>query len=176
MPAFTRFKTLYRLCKHSVLLWFKAAEISPFSRSSDGPAVILVAAGEYHETLNVTRRGPLTLLGELPGTQKLNPGSPFYSNPPFPNNLVQVWDNKFVQTGMDDAQSAVLNVAPSFNASLIGAGPTGAPLQPLFGNTDFKAYNIDFQNRAVSSLENLVPLPPNHTHRKSKLVTDSDLS
>jgi hypothetical protein len=33
-----------------------------------------------------------------------------------------------------------------------GAGPTGAPLQPLFGNVDFKAYNIDFQNRAVSSL------------------------
>lgn len=64
-------------------------------------------------------------------------------------NLVQIWDNKFVQTGMDDAQSAMLIVAPSFNASLIGAGPTGAPLQPLFGNVDFKAYNIDFQNRAV---------------------------
>lgn len=52
---------------------------------------------------------------------------------------------------MDDAQSAVLLVAPSFNASLIGAGPIGAPLQPLFGNIDFKAYNIDFQNRAVSN-------------------------
>lgn len=51
---------------------------------------------------------------------------------------------------MDDATSAVLLVAPSFNASLIGAGPTGAPLQPLFGNVDFKAYNIDFENRAVS--------------------------
>ena len=54
--------------------------------------------------------------------------------------------------GIDDAQSAVLTVSPSFNASLIGAGPTGAPLQPLFGNTDFKAYNIDFQNRAVSTV------------------------
>lgn len=53
---------------------------------------------------------------------------------------------------MDDAQSAVLTVAPSFPAALIGAGPTGAPLQPLFGNVDFKAYNIDFQNRAVSVL------------------------
>lgn len=50
---------------------------------------------------------------------------------------------------MDDAQSAVLIVAPSFNASLIGAGTDGAPLQPLFGNTDFKAYNVDFENRAV---------------------------
>ena len=54
-----------------------------------------------------------------------------------------------MHTGMDDAQSAVLLVAPSFNASLIGAGPTGAPLQPLFGNSDFKVYNIDFENRAV---------------------------
>ena len=51
---------------------------------------------------------------------------------------------------MDDAQSAVLLVSPSFDASLIGAGPTGAPLQPLFGNVDFKAYNIDFENRAVT--------------------------
>lgn len=61
-----------------------------------------------------------------------------------------MWDDKFTQNGLDDAESAVLLVAPSFNASLIGAGPTGAPLQPLFGTTDFKAYNIDFQNRAVS--------------------------
>lgn len=50
---------------------------------------------------------------------------------------------------MDDAESAVLIVAPSFNASLIGAGPTGAPLQPLKGNSDFRAYNIDWANRAV---------------------------
>jgi hypothetical protein len=111
-------------------------------------ATILIGAGEYHETVNITRRGPLTLLGQLPADK--TPTSPFYSEPPFPDNLVQVWDNKFVQTGMDDAESAVLLVAPSFNASLIGAGPTGAPLQPLFGNTNFKAYNIDFQNRAVS--------------------------
>lgn len=51
---------------------------------------------------------------------------------------------------MDDAQSAVLLVAPSFNASLIGAGPTGAPLQQEFGSVDFRAYNVDFENRAVS--------------------------
>jgi len=51
---------------------------------------------------------------------------------------------------MDDAQSSVLLVAPSFNASLIGAGTNGAPLQPLFGNVDFKAYNIDFENRAAN--------------------------
>ena len=70
-------------------------------------------------------------------------------------NLVHIWDNKFIQTGMDDAQSAVLLVAPAFNASLLGAGPTGAPLQPLFGNVDFKAYNIDFENRAASHTDDV---------------------
>ncbi len=124
-----------------------------FSRLPDAPGIILIGAGQYHETLNITRRGPLTLLGQLPVAQKLSPGLPFYSEPPFQNNLVQIWDNKFVQPGMDDAQSAVLLIAPSFNASLIGAGPTGAPLQPLFGSRDFKAYNIDFQNRAVGFLQ-----------------------
>lgn len=64
---------------------------------------------------------------------------------------MHIWDNNFTQGGEDDAESAVLVVSPSLNASLIGAGTTGAPLQPLFGNADFKAYNIDFENRAVSS-------------------------
>ncbi|EKM79120.1 hypothetical protein AGABI1DRAFT_128283 [Agaricus bisporus var. burnettii JB137-S8] len=108
-------------------------------------------AGGYHETLNITGQSPLTLLGQLPAQTGISPLLPFYSEPPFPDNLVQVWDDRFIQTGMDDAESAVLVVAPSFDASLIGAGPTGAPLQPLFGNTDFKAYNIDFQNRAIGN-------------------------
>ena len=94
--------------------------------------------------MNVTRKGPLTLLGQLDATTAFEPTGNASTR-----NLVQIWDNVFVANGIDDAQSAVLTVAPSFNASLIGAGPTGAPLQPLFGNTDFKAYNIDFQNRAV---------------------------
>ncbi|XP_006462415.1 hypothetical protein AGABI2DRAFT_151878 [Agaricus bisporus var. bisporus H97] len=120
------------------------------SLTSNSEAIILIGAGEYHETLNVTRQSPLTLLGQLPAQTKISPLLPFYSEPPFPDNLVQVWDDRFVQTGMDDAESTVLVVAPSFDASLIGAGPTGAPLQPLFGNTDFKTYNIDFQNRAAN--------------------------
>jgi len=90
------------------------------------------------ETVKVTRQGPLTLLGQI---------DPTSSNG---SNLVQIWNNLFTQTGEDDAFSSVLIVAPSLNASLIGAGPTGAPLQPLFGITDFKAYNIDFQNRAAN--------------------------
>ena len=49
---------------------------------------------------------------------------------------------------MDDVQSAVLFIGPP--PSLVGSGPSGAPLQPYFGNIDFKAYSIDFENRAVN--------------------------
>ena len=72
-------------------------------------------------------------------------------------NLVHIWNDLYVKTGMDDADSAVLLVAPSYNASLIGAGTNGAPLQPLFGNIDFKAYNIDFENRAVCDSRTCCP-------------------
>ncbi|KAF9483363.1 pectin lyase-like protein [Pholiota conissans] len=115
-------------------------------------ATILIAEGEYNETINVTRKGPLTMLGQLPTSALDSINRPFAnrSDVPLKQNLVKIWNNQFVHTGMDDATSAVLLVAPSFNASLIGAGPTGAPLQPLFGNTDFKAYNIDFENRAAN--------------------------
>lgn len=61
---------------------------------------------------------------------------------------------------MDDAASAVLTVAPNGAGALIGAGTDGAPLQPVFGNVDFKAYNIDFQNRAVSTDKTLCLEPP----------------
>jgi hypothetical protein len=33
-----------------------------FVRPLDGPAVILIGEGEYHETINITRKGPVTLL------------------------------------------------------------------------------------------------------------------
>ncbi|CAE6471968.1 unnamed protein product [Rhizoctonia solani] len=66
------------------------------------------------------------------------------------NNAVEVWSNVAVKTGQDNAITPTLIVAPSWNASLIGSGPTGAPLQPLFGSPDFKAYNIDFNNRAAN--------------------------
>lgn len=44
------------------------------------------------------------------------------------------------------------------NASSIGAGPTGEPLLPLFGNTDIVAYNIDFHNLAVGRLHAVTEL------------------
>ncbi|PPQ88402.1 hypothetical protein CVT25_011281 [Psilocybe cyanescens] len=131
---------------------FHRVQDAVLSLPETGSATILVAEGEYQEVVNVTRKGPLTLLGQLPLDALLTIDHPFAdpSKTPFNQNLVKIWNNQFVHTGMDDAQSAVLLVAPSFNASLIGAGPTGAPLQPLFGNVDFKAYNIDFENRAAN--------------------------
>ncbi|KDR82405.1 hypothetical protein GALMADRAFT_237699 [Galerina marginata CBS 339.88] len=131
---------------------FHSVQAAVLSLPDLGSATILVAAGQYKEVVNVTRKGPLTLLGQLPVSSATSITRPFAnaSQVPFNQNLVKIWNNQFVQTGMDDAQSAVLLVAPSFNASLIGAGPTGAPLQPLFGNVDFKAYNIDFENRAAN--------------------------
>ncbi|KLO07497.1 pectin lyase-like protein [Schizopora paradoxa] len=123
---------------------FSSIQDAVLSLEEGKAATILIGEGEYHETVNVTRKAPLTLLGQLnsDAVSKLSNDST--------RNLVQVWNNVFVQTGMDDAQSSVLLVAPSFNASLIGAGTNGAPLQPLFGNVDFKAYNIDFENRAAN--------------------------
>ncbi|PAV17026.1 carbohydrate esterase family 8 [Pyrrhoderma noxium] len=110
----------------------------------DGNSVILVGEGTYKEVVNITRSAPLTLLGQLDASALDS------STNASARNLVHIWSDDFVRSGMDDAQSAVLIISPTFNASLIGAGPTGAPLQPSFGNTDFKAYNIDFENRAAN--------------------------
>lgn len=57
-------------------------------------------------------------------------------------NLVYIWDNRFADNDTDDAQSAVFVVSPTPSSSLISDGQ-------LFGNTDFRAYNINFENRAV---------------------------
>ncbi|RDB16013.1 putative pectinesterase/pectinesterase inhibitor 7 [Hypsizygus marmoreus] len=132
---------------------FHSVQDAVLSLPEIGHATILIGEGEYHETVNVTRSGALTLLGQLRSSSRYSVEQPKFplNTPPSPTaNLVQNFDNIFVQPGMDDAQSAVLIVAPSFNASLIGAGPTGAPYQSLFGNSDFKAYNIDWANRAAN--------------------------
>ncbi|KAF8073470.1 carbohydrate esterase family 8 protein [Lyophyllum atratum] len=132
---------------------FRKVQDAVLSLPQKGAATILIAAGKYHETIDVTRSGALTLLGQLPSSalaSVLHPKFPLNAAPSPISNLVHIFDTNFVQTGMDDAQSAVLIVAPSFNASLIGAGPTGAPLQPLSGSSDFRAYNIDWANRAAN--------------------------
>ncbi|KZP27716.1 carbohydrate esterase family 8 protein [Athelia psychrophila] len=103
---------------------------------------ILVGPGSYHEVVNVTRGGPLTLLGI---TSKPNS---------YTSNTVYLWNSSYInQTTMtasqDNADAVVLTISPNRDASLVGSGPTGAPLQSQFGNTDFKMYNIDVANRAT---------------------------
>lgn len=80
--------------------------------------IILILAGDYTEQVNVTRSGPLTLLGQTPSPtdQKLN--------------TVSVYWAAVAGTG-HNAATSTLTVAPA-----------GAP----FGNSDFRAYNIDFVN------------------------------
>ncbi|KAL0576318.1 hypothetical protein V5O48_005667 [Marasmius crinis-equi] len=133
---------------------FHSIQDAILSLPDEGEAVILIAEGVYHENVNVTRTGPLTLLGQLPATLSTSVSEPFFDPLNITSasqNLVQIFDTRFVETQgvQDDADSAVLSVAPNRAGALIGAGPTGAPLQPDFGCVDFKAYNIDFQNRAA---------------------------
>ncbi|KAF2085050.1 carbohydrate esterase family 8 protein [Saccharata proteae CBS 121410] len=104
------------------------------------PATILILPGTYIEQLNVTRPGPLTLLG-----QTSKPDSPS-------DNAVRVFWQQATGTNetgsLDNAYTAVLTVAPTLNASLTGSGPTGfaVPADTPFGNTDFAVYNVDFVN------------------------------
>ncbi|KAJ9117738.1 hypothetical protein QFC20_000016 [Naganishia adeliensis] len=89
---------------------------------------ILIGQGNYHEVLNISRPGPLALLGMTEWPDK------------WEKNQVYVWNSSFINqstqatTGLHNSDAAVLTVAP------INGG---------FGNTDFKAYNIDFANRAT---------------------------
>ena len=48
----------------------------------------------------------------------------------------------------DNAYTSVLTIAPTFNASATGAGPTGNPVPAgtPFGNKDFRTYNLNFIN------------------------------
>ncbi|CAK7213000.1 hypothetical protein SBRCBS47491_001654 [Sporothrix bragantina] len=104
----------------------------------DSARVILIMPGNYTEQLNITRAGPVTLLGqtEHPGVQSAN--------------TVQVfWSAAVVNASYsDNAFTSVLTVAPTLDASLTGSGPTGfaVPADTPFGNVRFSAYNIDFRN------------------------------
>jgi pectin methylesterase-like acyl-CoA thioesterase len=101
---------------------------------------ILVLPGNYTEQVNVTRPGPLYLFGQ---TASPNDHS---------RNVVNiVWRNATgagIEPNIDNAWTSTLTVAPTFNASLTGTGPTGFPVpaDTPFGNADFRAYNLNFIN------------------------------
>ena len=98
-------------------------------------AVILIQAGNYTEQVNVTRAAPVYLLGQTSNTKSQ-----------YENRVNVIW-RAVAGTG-DNAFTATLTVAPNLNADLTGAGPTGftVPSDTLFGNTDFRAYNLNLIN------------------------------
>ncbi|KAG1797388.1 carbohydrate esterase family 8 protein [Suillus plorans] len=109
---------------------FKTVQAAVESLPETGDAIILIGAGEYFEKVNVTRSAPLTLLGQLdPNTARDPAGNASQ------RNLVHIWYNLYVLPGMTDQDTSTLTVAP-------------LPGQQS-GNADFKAYNIDFENRAA---------------------------
>ncbi|TID25217.1 pectin lyase-like protein [Venturia nashicola] len=120
---------------------FKTIQSAVLSLPKDKtPQTILIQAGTYNEQVNVSRAGPVTLLGVT-----ASPNS-------HTGNLAKVlWKaaTGTSETGKgDNAFTATLTVAPTLDAALTGSGPTGhaIPAGTPFGNVDFRAYNIDFSN------------------------------
>lgn len=106
--------------------------------NDDSSQVILILAGNYTEQLNVTRPGPLYLLGETSSYMNASKNEV---------TVLQALANANSQY-IDNVYASVLIVAPTLNASFIGAGPTGWPIpaDTPFGCQDFRTYNIDFRN------------------------------
>ncbi|KAH6643307.1 pectin methylesterase family protein [Truncatella angustata] len=114
---------------------------------------ILIAPGIYTEQLNVTRQGPLTLLGQSDKPARNESYSNVYGSNATDKahaNDVQIYWNSanFNKTFTDNVYTGVLTIGPTLNATLTGSGPTGfaVPDDTPFGCSDFSAYNIDFRN------------------------------
>ncbi|SGY16327.1 BQ5605_C012g06845 [Microbotryum silenes-dioicae] len=109
------------------------------------PQTILVGAGSYQEQLNVTRKGPLYILGQTEESGA-NQVTVYFSSGVTQNNT----GGQFQGSNFDNAVTAVLSVAPSYEASLTGSGYAGAPLitdPSQFGCSDFRMYNINLDQR-----------------------------
>lgn len=120
---------------------FKTIQSAILSLPQDKtPQTILIQPGTYTEQVNITRPGPLTLLGVTSAPNSHT------------GNLAKVlWKaaTGTAETGTkDNAFTATLTVAPNLDAALTGSGTTGhqIPAGTPFGNVDFRAYNIDFSN------------------------------
>jgi hypothetical protein len=119
------------------------------------PYTILIAPGIYTEQLNVTRQGPLTLLGvsDRPwrGQPYADVGRSNDSAGAHQNDVQIYWNSANTNAKFtDNVYTGVLTVGPTLNATLTGSGPTGFPVpaDTPFGCSDFRAYNIDFRNEA----------------------------
>ncbi|CAO2649830.1 Nn.00g011220.m01.CDS01 [Neocucurbitaria sp. VM-36] len=108
--------------------------------NNTSPQHILILPGNYTEQVNVTRPGPVYLFGQ---TQFINDQSK--------NAVNIIWRNATgsgVNSTLDNAYTSTLTVAPTFNSSTTGSGPTGNPVpaDTPFGNVDFRAYNLNLVN------------------------------
>ncbi|KAF1846236.1 carbohydrate esterase family 8 protein [Cucurbitaria berberidis CBS 394.84] len=108
--------------------------------NNTSPQHILILPGNYTEQVNVTRPGSVYLFGQ---TQHPNDQSK--------NSVNIIWRNATgagVNSTLDNAYTSTLTVAPTFNSSTTGSGPTGNPVpaNTPFGNVDFRAYNLNFIN------------------------------
>lgn len=103
------------------------------------PATILILPGTYVEQVNITRPGPVTLLGQTSSPNNASKNSVTLLWRQATGNSVNTFDN---------AYTSALTVAPTLESSLTGSGPTGhaVPADTPFGNADFRAYNVDFVN------------------------------
>lgn len=124
--------------KNNAFSNFQSAVLSlPHDNSTQ---YILILPGQYTEQVNVTRPGPLYLLGQTKDAESLA------------RNTVEImWHNATgtATTGSyDNAYTSTLTIAPTFNSSTTGSGPTGNPVpeDTPFGNFDFRAYNLNFTN------------------------------
>ncbi|KAF2464698.1 pectin methylesterase [Lindgomyces ingoldianus] len=127
-------------CPPQTLLIFLTIQSAILSLPHDNSSqLILITTGTYTEQLNITRPGPLTLLGQT-------------SSPSTLSNTVQILWHQATGTSttgtLDNAYTSVLTIAPTLNASLTGAGPTGnsVPADTPFGSSNFRAYNLNFTN------------------------------
>lgn len=128
---------------------FTSIQAAIESLDYSSPAHILIAPGNYTEQLNVTRQGPLTLVGMSTKPWKGEVYADIDVNTAAQND-VQVWWNSANHDAIftDNVFTGVLTVGPTLNATLTGSGPTGFPVpeNTPFGCSDFRAYNIDFRN------------------------------
>jgi pectin methylesterase-like acyl-CoA thioesterase len=104
------------------------------------PHHLLILPGNYTEQVNVTRQGPVYLFGQTR-----------FANDQTKNVVNIIWRNATgaeVNSTIDNAYTSTLTVAPTFNASYTGSGPTGNPVpaNTPFGNVDFRVYNVNFIN------------------------------
>ncbi|KAF3391458.1 putative pectinesterase A [Penicillium rolfsii] len=104
----------------------------------DSSQTILILAGNYTEQLNITRPGPLTLLGQTD-----------HPTDAAQNRVNVLWAAATSQgIYTDNVFTSVMVVAPTLNASLTGSGASGLPVpeDTPFGCRDFRTYNMDFRN------------------------------